>query len=114
MESSLIFFWVETGEEKSGFSNRFCQLSNFLQVLFSSKVTVQSCNRISQEPRKWIVEFDLLIVLEYLIRSEKVDLTQHMQLLGEAAIKFRGVEADINDDIEDYEDDLKQIDYILL
>ncbi len=23
--------------------------------------------------------------------------------------KFRGVEADINDDIEDYEDDLKQV-----
>lgn len=70
----------------------------------------------------------------------QVDLTLHMQLLGEllllpplfylsfnlkvrlkeerksvcsaydrAAIKFRGVEADINFSIEDYEEDLKQV-----
>lgn len=30
-----------------------------------------------------------------------------------AAIKFRGVEADINFNIEDYEDDLKQVREIL-
>ena len=67
----------------------------------------------------------------------QVDSIRHMQLLGEhslsprfslslsppelilllllcsaydrAAIKFRGVEADINFSIEDYEDDLKQV-----
>ncbi|RYQ83260.1 hypothetical protein Ahy_B10g101911 isoform F [Arachis hypogaea] len=43
----------------------------------------------------------------------QVDLTPHMQLLGDAydraAIKFHGVEADINFNIEDYEEDLKQL-----
>lgn len=34
-----------------------------------------------------------------------------MQGIDRAAIKFRGVDADINFDVSDYEDDLKQVSY---
>ncbi|QHO20855.1 ABC transporter B family member [Arachis hypogaea] len=39
----------------------------------------------------------------------QVDLTPHMYAYDRAAIKFHGVEADINFNIEDYEEDLKQM-----